>query len=176
MSAPFLAEIRMWGCNFAPRGWAFCDGQTLSISQNTALFSLIGTYYGGDGKSNFRLPYLDGTSPMFWGQSQGGSLYSLGEDGGEQTVTLLESEVPAHDHTLQAEPRPATSNAPSSVNSLARSSNTNVYKTASGAGTPVALNPGAVAPAGGSLPHNNMMPFLTVNFCIAMTGIYPPRT
>ena len=111
MSAPFLAEIRMWGCNFAPKGWAFCDGQTLAISQNTALFSLIGTYYGGDGKSNFRLPYLDGASPMFWGQAQGGSLYSLGEDGGSETVTLVEGQVPAHNHALQAEARPATSNA-----------------------------------------------------------------
>lgn len=175
MSSPFLAEIRMWGCNFAPRGWAFCDGQTLSISQNTALFSLIGTIYGGDGKSNFRLPSLDGSAPIFWGQSQGGSLYSPGEEGGEPSVTLLEPEVPPHNHALQAEARPGNENAPTSSSALARSTNTNIYKTASGAGTPVAMSPGAVAPAGGSLPHNNMMPFLTLNFCIALQGIYPPR-
>lgn len=175
MSAPFLAEIRMWGCNFAPRGWAFCDGQTLAISQNTALFSLLGTIYGGDGKSNFRLPSLDGSSPMFWGQSQGGTLHDIGEEGGEQAVTLLESEVPAHQHALWAEPRPAGLPSPSPQNSLARSSPA-IFKGASPVPPLVAMSPGAVAPAGSSLPHNNMQPFLTLNFCIALQGIYPPRS
>src|SRR6202035_4565018 len=120
MSSPFLAEIRIWGSNFAPKGWAFCDGQALPISQNTALFSLLGTYYGGDGKSNFKLPNLDGSSPMFFGQSQGGSLYDLGEDVGQQAVTLLESEVPPHQHALQAEPRPANLVTPRAANSARR--------------------------------------------------------
>lgn len=165
----------MWGCSFAPRGWAFCDGQLLSISQNTSLFSLLGTIYGGDGRVTFQLPNLDGSLPMFWGQAQGGSVHDIGEQGGEAAVTLLESEVPPHSHTLQAEARPATQNAPTTASSMARSTNTNFYKASSGAGTPVAMSPGAVAPAGGSLPHNNMMPYQTVNFCIALQGIYPPR-
>lgn len=174
MSSPFLAEIRMWGCNFAPRGWAFCDGQLLPISQNTALFSLLGTIYGGDGKSNFRLPSLDGSSPMFWGQSQGGSLYDIGEEGGSSTVTLLESEVPPHDHAMQAEPRPANLPNPSPSNSVGRAQPV-IYKTNTGNPPLQQMSAAAIAPGGGSLPHNNMMPFLTLNFCIAMQGIYPPR-
>lgn len=165
----------MWGCNFAPRGWAFCDGQTLPISQNTALFSLLGTTYGGDGRTNFSLPNLDGSAPMFWGQAPGGSLHDLGEAGGEQAVTLLESEVPAHQHALQAEPRPANLDTPGPANSLARATPA-VYKQPAGAAALQAMSPGTVSPAGGSLPHNNMMPFLTLNFCIAMQGIYPPRS
>lgn len=176
MSSPFVAEIRIFGCNFPPLGWAFCDGQLLPISQNTALFSLLGTTYGGDGKSTFALPNLDGASPMFWGQAQTGTLYDIGENGGESAVTLLESEVPPHNHGWQAQARPATSNAPSPQSALARSTNLNVYKAAAGAGTPVELSPGAVAPAGGSQPHNNMMPYLTLNFTIALQGIYPPRS
>ena len=100
MSAPFVAEIRIFACNFAPTGWAFCDGQLLPISQNTALFSLLGTYYGGDGKSTFALPDLQGSSPMQPGQGQGLSEHFLGEVGGEQFVTLLQSEIPAHNHTM----------------------------------------------------------------------------
>src|SRR6202035_136619 len=176
MSSPFLAEIRILGCNFARKGWAFSDGQTLPMSQNTALFSLLGTYYGGDGKSNFKLPNLDGSSPMFFGQSQGGSLYDLGEDGGQQAVTLLESEVPPHQHALQAEPRPANLDTPSPANSVGRATPV-IYKTGTTSAPQLqALSPGAIAPAGGSLPHNNMMPYLTLNFCIALQGIYPPRT
>jgi microcystin-dependent protein len=165
----------MWGCNFAPRGWAFCDGQLLAISQNTALFSLLGTNYGGDGRVTFGLPYLDGTAPMLWGQAQSGSQFYPGQDGGSQYVTLLESEVPPHQHSLQAEPRPAGLDTPSPANSLGRSSPA-IYKSAGTSPPPLQpLAPGAIAPGGGSLPHNNMMPYLTVNFCIAMQGIYPPR-
>ncbi len=174
MSAPFLAEIRMWGCSFAPRGWAHCDGQLLPISQNTALFALLGTNYGGDGRVTFALPELDGSSPMFWGQSAGGSTYYIGENGGSATVALLEIEVPPHQHALWAEPRPAGLPSPGPQNSLARSSPA-AFKTGSPTPPLAAMSPGAVAPAGGSLPHNNMQPYLTLNFCIAMQGIFPPR-
>src|SRR5213079_2531713 len=102
MSNPFVAEIRIFGFNFAPKGWALCDGQLLPISQNTALFSLLGTYYGGDGKSNFALPDMQGNAPMYWGQGPGLSLHDLGETGGTETVSLLESEIPAHSNTLNA--------------------------------------------------------------------------
>lgn len=175
MSSPFVAEIRMWGCNFPPVGWAFCDGQLLPISQNTALFSLIGTYYGGDGRSTFALPNLQGAAPMFWGQSTTGSVYNLGETGGTTAVTLLESEVPAHSHSLQAEPRPANLPDPNPNNSLGRAQPV-IYKT-SAANPPLQqLSPQAINPAGGSQPHNNLMPYLTLNFCIALQGIYPSRS
>jgi microcystin-dependent protein len=175
VSAPFLAEIRMFGCTFAPRGWAFCDGQVLPISQNTALFSLLGTTYGGDGRSNFQLPNLDGCVPMFWGQAQSGTTYDIGEASGQATVTLTQAEVPQHTHALQANPRPADLDNPSPQNSLARSSPF-IYKQPAGAATPQPLAPGTVGPAGGGLPHNNLMPYLTVNFCIALQGIFPPRS
>src|SRR6185369_871125 len=108
MSSPFVAEIRIFGFNFAPKGWAFCAGQLLPISQNTALFSLLGTTYGGDGKSTFALPNMQGNAPMFWGQGPGLSLHDLGEESGSETVTLLESEIPSHTHSLNASARDAT--------------------------------------------------------------------
>jgi microcystin-dependent protein len=174
VSNPFLAEIRIFPFNFAPKGWAFCDGQLMPLSQNTALFSLLGTYYGGDGKSNFALPNLQGNSATHWGQSSTGTLYDLGQGSGEQSVTLLDSEMPQHTHALQADPRPATLDNPSPQNSLARSS-PDIYKQPTGAAT-VPLSPGAVGVAGSSQPHNTMMPYLTLNFCIALQGVYPPRT
>jgi microcystin-dependent protein len=164
----------MWGCTFAPQGWAFCDGQMLAISQNIGLFSVIGTIYGGDGKSTFRLPSLDGTAPMFPGQSQGTSYYDIGQEGGEPWVTLSESQVPPHDHALQAEPRPASLDTPGPANSIGRASPA-IYKSPAGSPPLQPLSPAAVSPAGGNLPHNNMMPFITLNFCIALQGIYPPR-
>jgi microcystin-dependent protein len=174
VSNPFLAEIRIFPFSFAPKGWAFCDGQLMPISQNTALFSLLGTYYGGDGKSNFALPNLQGNSAMHWGQGPGLSLHDLGETGGLQSVSLLDVEMPTHTHALQADPRPADLNNPGPQNALARSS-PNIYKTPPG--TPkVVLSPGTVGVAGAGQPHNNMMPYLTLNFCIALQGIFPPRT
>lgn len=173
MSNPFLAEIRIFPFNFPPKGWAFCDGQILPLSQNTALFSLLGTTYGGDGKSNFALPNMQGNSPMHPGQGPGLSLHDLGETGGEQAVTLLESEIPSHTHALQADPRPATLDTPGPQNALARSS-PNIYKAPTA--NIVQLAGQAVAPAGGDQPHNNMMPYLTLNFCIALQGVYPPRS
>ena len=160
--------------NFAPKGWAFCDGQLLPLSQNTALFSLLGTTYGGNGKSNFALPDLQGSTPLAPGQGSGLSLRDLGEVGGSQTVTLLESEIPAHTHAVNANNLGlANLQAPASTESLARSTN-NAYLD-NPPGSQVQMSPQALAPAGGDAPHNNMQPYLTVNFCIAMQGVFPQR-
>ncbi|HSB63292.1 MAG TPA: tail fiber protein [Thermoanaerobaculia bacterium] len=172
---PFVAEIRIFPFNFAPKGWAFCDGQLMPISQNTALFSLLGTTYGGDGKSNFALPNMQGNAPMHPGQGPGLSLHDLGETGGSETVTLLESEIPSHSHALQGVPNPALVKLPSPNGSLARSQNTNLYQTNSGGGL-VAMSVQALAPAGGDQAHNNMQPYLTFYFNIALQGVFPPRT
>jgi microcystin-dependent protein len=174
MANPFLAEIRIFPFNFAPKGWAFCDGQILPLSQNTALFSLLGTTYGGDGKSNFALPNMQGNAPMHPGQGPGLSLHDLGETGGSDTVTLLESEIPSHSHSLMAAAQQATVRLPSPTVGLARSSGTSSYNsTATGL---VNLSDNTIAPAGGDQPHNNLMPYLTLNFCIALQGVFPPRT
>src|SRR5215467_3897736 len=174
MANPFLAEIRIFPFNFPPKGWAFCDGQILPLSQNTALFSLLGTTYGGDGKSNFALPNMQGNAPMHPGQGPGLSLHDLGETGGSDTVTLLESEIPSHSHSLNGDPNVALVKLPGPNVALARSKNGNVYSDV--AGNLVALNDNTVAPAGGDQPHNNLQPYLTLSFCIALQGVYPPRT
>jgi microcystin-dependent protein len=173
MSNPFVAEIRIFPFNFAPKGWALCDGQLLPISQNTALFSLLGTTYGGDGKSNFALPNLQGNAPMHPGQGPGLSLHDLGETGGSDTVTLLESEIPAHSHGLTASNSQGTDQSP--VNEMFAGGVGGINLYASPPPT-IQLAGNAVAPAGGDQPHNNMMPYLTLNFCIALQGVYPPRT
>jgi microcystin-dependent protein len=173
---PFVAEIRIFPFNFAPKGWAFCDGQILPLSQNTALFSLLGTTYGGDGKSNFALPNMQGNVPMHPGQGPGLSLHDLGETGGSDTVTLLESEIPLHSHTMMSLPAPANRTA-AIGNTIARvQGTTGPYVPASPAPTPAIMADNAVAPAGGDQPHNNLQPYLTLNFCIALQGVYPPRT
>jgi microcystin-dependent protein len=172
MANPFLAEIRLLPFNFAPKGWAFCDGQILPLSQNTALFSLLGTTYGGDGKSNFALPNLQGNAPMHPGQGPGLSLHDLGETGGSQTVTLLESEIPSHSHTLRAITDPADQAVASPARSLARSSGGFAWNPTF---SQAQMSGSAIAPAGGNLPHNNMQPYLTLNFCIALQGVFPPR-
>jgi microcystin-dependent protein len=173
MADPFVAEIRIFPFNFAPKGWAFCAGQLMPLSQNTALFSLLGTTYGGDGKSTFALPDLQGRAPMHPGQGPGLSLHDLGEVGGSETVTLLESEIPAHSHGVLANANPANLAAPSPARSLARSQPGVAYKASPQADA--AFAPEAIAPAGGDQPHNNMMPYLTLNFCIALQGVFPPR-
>jgi microcystin-dependent protein len=174
MSDPFVAEIRMFGFNFAPTGWAQCNGQLLPISQNTALFSLLGTMYGGDGKSTFGLPDLQGASPMFWGQGPGLSLYDQGQTGGSEFVTLLESEMPVHNHFIQADGlNQADQAVPNPNRVLAQANGGKVYQNVAQPQTP--MNFQMLSIAGGSLPHNNMMPYLVVNFCIAMQGIFPPR-
>lgn len=171
---PFVGEIRLFGCDFTPSGWAPCDGRLLPIVQNTALFSLIGTIYGGDGRSTFALPDLQGRAPMFWGQGPGLQERLAGEVRGEREVTLLESELPAHQHSLLASGRPADRRAPDPAHALA-ASKPSVYKQPRGAKLqPLALE--AVGPSGGGQPHDNMMPFLPLNFCIALQGVYPPRS
>ncbi len=175
MADPFVAEIRIFPFNFAPKGWAWCNGQLLPISQNTALFSLLGTTYGGDGKSNFALPNLEGSAPIHAGQGPGLSLYDLGQSGGSETVTLLSSEMPAHPHTLRCQSQdPADQPAPSPARTFAASQNSTAYGPSNG--TPlVQMAPQALTPTGGSLPHNNMMPYLTLYFNIALQGVFPPR-
>ena len=173
MSDPFVAEIRIFPFNFAPKGWAFCNGQLLPISQNTALFSLLGTNYGGDGRSTFGLPNLQGRAVMHPGQGPGLSPRSLGETGGSDTVTLLQSQMPSHTHALVAsneigEDRKAAGEA------AARSTGGPLYGPVPA--TPVALAVESVSVLGGSQPHNNLMPYLTLNFCIALQGVFPPRS
>jgi microcystin-dependent protein len=177
MADPFVAEIRIFPFNFAPKGWAFCDGQILPLSQNTALFSLLGTTYGGDGKSTFALPDLQGNSPMHPGQGPGLSLHDLGETGGEETVTLLQSEIPSHVHNVGM----ATTATGDSLTPVGCTWATvpfgrgflNTYNS----GPPTAkMLTTLILPTGGSLPHNNMQPYLTLNFCIALQGVFPPRT
>jgi microcystin-dependent protein len=174
MADPFVAEIRIFPFNFAPKGWAFCDGQLMPLSQNTALFSLLGTTYGGDGKSTFALPNMQGNAAIHAGQGTGLSLYDLGQSGGSETVTLLTSEIPAHAHGILANINPSNLAAPSPLRCYARSAPGTAYK-ATGANI-TAFSDQALAPAGGDQPHNNLMPYLTLNFCIALQGVFPPRT
>jgi microcystin-dependent protein len=174
MADPFVAEIRIFPFNFAPRGWAWCDGQLLPLSQNTALFSLLGTTYGGNGKSNFALPDLQGRAPMHPGQGPGLSLHDLGETGGSETVTLLESEIPSHSHGILTHAQdPADLGSPTPARALARTNRGFGY-VASGA--LVSMSDQAIAPAGGDQPHNNLQPYLTFYFNIALQGVFPPRT
>jgi microcystin-dependent protein len=184
MSNPFVAEIRIFAGNFAPTGWAMCNGQLLPISQNTALFSLLGTTYGGDGKSTFALPNLQGTAPMQQGQGPGLSQRFLGETGGEQTVTLLQTEMPSHSHTMQTTATAATVAAATNNQwAMAQAGGAkggggsiiNMYSTTTNSGL-AQMSPFATSIAGGSLPHNNMPPFLGLTFIIAMQGVFPPRT
>jgi microcystin-dependent protein len=171
MADPFVAEIRMFPYTFAPKGWAFCNGQLLPISQNTALFALLGTFYGGDGKSTFALPDLQDASPMHSGQAAGGSEHFLGEMSGSPFVTLLESEIPAHSHTFMANNGPANSRA-ASGNVFARTVGGLQYQAP---GPIVQMAFESLAPTGGDQPHNNLMPYLVVHFCIALQGIFPAR-
>jgi microcystin-dependent protein len=170
MADPFVAEIRIFPFNFAPRGWAWCDGQLLPLSQNTALFSLLGTTYGGNGKSNFALPDLQGSAPMHPGQGPGLSLHDLGEVGGSETVTLLESEIPSHSHGMRISGEDGNSRNPGGHYV---GIGNNIFAPAANL---ISMAPEALPPAGGDQPHNNMQPFLTFYFCIALQGVFPPRT
>ena len=171
MSEPFVGEIRTFAGNFAPVGWAFCYGQLIPISQNTALFSLLGTTYGGDGRTNFALPDLRGRAPMHAGSGPGLTPRSLGESGGAETVTVTPAQAPAHSHAFRASSGGANSADPSG-NVLANAGAKALYA-AGAADTP--MSAGAVAPAGGEQPHNNLMPYLAVSFIIALQGIFPSR-
>ncbi len=171
MADPFVAEIRIFPFNFAPKGWAFCDGQLLPLSQNTALFSLLGTTYGGNGKSTFALPDMQGNAPMHPGQGPGLSLHDLGETGGSDFVTLLESEIPAHSHAEGVSASDANEPAPAGQ-LFAKGIGIGMY---AAPGALTQLNPNAITPVGGDQPHNNMQPYLTLNFNIALQGVFPPR-
>jgi microcystin-dependent protein len=171
MADPFIAEIRMVPFHFPPKGWAWCSGQLIPLSQNTALFALLGTTYGGNGKSNFALPNLDGRAPMHPGQGPGLSLHDLGEEGGTEMVKLLESEMPPHSHSIRADGGQSTVNSPEAA--FVSATNRPGYATNTGGGKK--LNESSISPAGGDQPHNNMMPYLTVHFCIAIQGVFPPR-
>jgi microcystin-dependent protein len=172
MADPFVAEIRIFGFNFAPKGWAFCQGQTLPLSQNTALFSLLGTTYGGNGQSNFALPNLQGTAPMFYGQGPGLSLHDIGEMSGTENVTLLQSEMPAHNHQANVVADLSNSGGIPGPQSYLAIANISTYNSSAN----TTMSPNELSIAGGSLPHNNMQPYLTLNFCIAMQGVFPPRS
>jgi len=181
MSDPFVAEIRIFNFNFAPKGWALCDGQTLPLMQNTALFSLLGTTYGGDGRSTFALPNLQGCLPMHPGQGPGLSDYALGETSGSEGVTLLTSEIPGHTHglvakegslSLQAQGNYLGTMPAKTVLGVVKAESP-LYSTAT---SDQALEVDSIGQAGGSLAHNNLQPYLVVNFCIALQGIFPPRS
>src|SRR5262245_21036705 len=170
MSDQFVAEIRMWAGNFAPTGWALCNGQLLPISQNTALFSLLGTLYGGDGKSTFALRNLQDRSPMSAGQGPGLSNRDQGEEGGSATVTLIQSEIPFHAHTLSGATDDVNSLSPVGATAGAAES-VGLYRSGSNS----TMGASAVLPQGSSQPHNNRQPFLAITFIIALGGVFPAR-
>jgi microcystin-dependent protein len=170
MSDPFLGELRLFGFNFAPRGWAMCNGQILSIAQNTALFALLGTQYGGNGQTTFALPDLRGRVPNGQGQGPGLSNYSIGQVGGTESETLLVQQMPAHTHLVQASTEDATSSQPGGKVPAAVGGG--AY---GGPATDATMAPNMIAMTGGSQPHNNVSPYLTMNWCIALVGIFPSR-
>lgn len=170
MSEPFLAEVRIVAFNFAPRGWAFCDGQILPISQNQSLYSLLGTTYGGDGRTSFALPDLRGRVPIHVGRSNGGPVHTLGQKGGEETHTLSAAEMPQHTHPLQATNNPGTGTAPQGA--VLAEASLPVYGSFA---TATAMGSGSVANVGGGQAHNDMQPTLVLNFCIALQGLFPSR-
>lgn len=175
MADQYVGEIRIFGCNFAPTGWAQCNGQILSISQNTALFSLLGTNYGGDGRVTFALPNLQGAATLNWGSGAGLTSYVVGETAGAATVTLTLNEMPGHSHTVNAinSGNAASPNGSIWGNPTARPA-PNFFTNSVGSG-PV-MNPQAIGVNGGNSAHNNLMPYQVVNYCIALTGVFPPRS
>lgn len=174
MSDPFIGQIQIFGGNFAPRSWALCDGQLLPISQNSALFSILGTTYGGDGRTTFALPNLQGKAPMHPGNGPGLSPKRLGETGGAETVTLTQNQLGLHNHSLAATTFPASSNAPTTSSVLARSSGGFGYDDSGS--TDTSLDSRSVGSTGGNQPHYNVQPFLTLNYIIALQGIFPSRS
>ena len=175
MADPFIAEIRIFAGNFAIRGWAFCNGQLLPIAQNTALFSLLGTTYGGDGRTTFGLPNLQGRAPMHPGNGPGLTNRRLGEKGGVTTVTLTETQMASHNHTMQAAVLSGQLNAPAPDRAVARSSGGFAYQAANTSTSVVDMANEAILPAGGSGSHNNLQPLLALSFIIALVGVFPSR-
>jgi microcystin-dependent protein len=173
MSEPFIGEIRMFGGSFAPAGWAFCNGQLMPISENDALFTLLGTTYGGDGQETFGLPDLQGRMPIHFGQGPGISqTYQIGEAAGVESVTVSVNQLPTHNHALMASNDPGNATGPGG-NLLSNPFNTFPYFPAAGS---LQLNAQTLAPQGGSQPHDNMMPFLCISFIISLFGIFPTQT
>jgi microcystin-dependent protein len=173
MANPFVAEIRMFACNFAPRAWSQCNGQLLPIAQNTALFALIGTFYGGNGTSNFALPNLQGAAPMHWGNGAGLSPYDIGQTGGSGSVVLLQTEIPQHTHGITVAEAGTSTNVPSGATWLGEASPSKIFiPTGTLAAT---FSPSAIGVGGGSQPHENTQPYVTMNFCIALQGVFPTR-
>jgi microcystin-dependent protein len=173
MSSPFVAEIKIFAGNFAPTGYAMCDGQLMPISQNTALFSLLGTFYGGDGKSTFALPDLQDSAPLGQGDGAGLSQRFLGEQSGVPTVTLLQSEIPVHNHFIQGSTENATLKEPAPPRMISRSKAGTIYQSTNT--KQVLMNLQTLSVSGSSFPHNNLQPFLALTFIIALQGVFPPR-
>lgn len=174
MSDQYIGEIRSFGFNFAPSGWFQCNGQTLSIQAYTPLFAIIGTFYGGNGTTTFQLPNLQGSVPMHWGQSTTGSTYVIGQTLGSTNVTLTGGQVPAHTHLVQV--AASTGSRSSTPTSAAWLGDADPGKCYIEAGPPnTSLSPAAIGQNTGGLPHENMQPYLTINFCIAYSGTFPPR-
>lgn len=171
MSSPFLGEIKMFAGNFAPRGYAFCNGAIFSIAQNTALFSLLGTTYGGNGQTTFALPNLQDQSPMFWGQGPGLTPRVIGETGGQSSVTLLTTQIPSHSHTIGVSSSPGTESSPNSNRFAVLGRGRAPLYTSQAPSLPMA----PLALAGGGTPHNNRQPYLGLYFIIATEGIFPAR-
>ena len=174
MADPFVAEIRIFPFNFVPKGWAACNGQLMPLSQNTALFALLGTTYGGDGKSTFALPNLVDRMPLHPGAGPGLSERSLGEKAGANTVALKAAEMPAHQHDLRHAGTAATTATPGMTVSFGNAGVAQIYSSAAGALAP--LSPSALASVGAAQPHENRQPYLALNFCIALQGVFPPRS
>lgn len=172
MDNPFIGTVMLFGGNFPPRGFLFCNGQTMSIAQNTALFALLGTTYGGNGQTTFALPDLRGRVPIHFGQGPGLSNFNLGEVGGAETVTLLSTEMPQHTHTVNVNTGNGTTNNPTG-NFFAATPAFLQYT--NGAANNTSFIPNSIGNAGGSQPHNNLQPYLAINYCIAIEGIFPSR-
>ncbi len=172
MDNPFLGMIALFGFNFEVRGWAYCNGQLMSIAQNTALFSLLGTYYGGDGRTTFALPDLRGRVPIHFGQGLGLSDYVLGQVSGVESTTLTINNMPAHNHTLNAVSEPGDTSAPAGALLGYTGALDKEYKAS---GTLVQMNPAAIGVSGANVPLDVLQPYLVLNYCIALEGIYPSR-
>lgn len=175
---PFLGQIQPFAFNFAPKGWVMCNGQTMAISQNTALFSLLGTMYGGNGTTNFQLPNLQSRVPVHTGKGASGTVYTQGSTGGVETVTLTLSQLPQHNHTFAGASALGNKQQPTAgaaLATVAKSGNPGDSYYAAGSNALTSLNAASVVAVGGSGPHNNIQPYLVINWCIATVGVYPSR-